>query len=62
MEVKEKIEKIMSEKNMTVEDLAAAIGVSASSLRLVLKDKGIVSKYAVEKIDKYAADNGVAFD
>ncbi len=62
MEIKEKIEKIMAEKNITVEDLAAAVGISPSTLRGVVKGKGNLSKYGVEKIDKYCADNGIKFE
>ncbi len=62
MEVKEKIEKIMAEKNLSVAELAQAVGVSQGSLNMVLKGKSSLSKYGVEKIDKYCADNGIAVD
>lgn len=60
MELKERIERIMFEKNLSVEELAKEVGLSVSVLRNVLKGKGTLSKYGKDKLDAYCADNGVS--
>ncbi len=62
MEITEKIEKILAAKNITVEQLAEAVGISPSTLRLAAKGKGSLSKYGVEKLDKYCADNSITLE
>ncbi len=62
MEIKEKIEKILAAKNITVEQLAEAVGISPSTLRTAAKGKAGLSKYGVEKLDKYCADNSITIE
>ncbi len=62
MEIKEKIEKILAAKNITVEQLAEEVGISPSTLRTAAKGKTSLSKYGVEKLDKYCADNAVTLE
>jgi len=60
MDIKEQIENIISVKNLSVEELAEEVGISASVLRNALKGKGSVSKYGKEKIEKYCEENGIS--
>ncbi len=62
MEIQEKIEKITAAKNITVEQLAEAVGISPSTLRRAATGKGTLSKYGVEKLDKYCADNSITLE
>ncbi len=62
METQQQIEKILAAKGISVEELAAAVGISPSSLRTAAKGKTSLSKYGVEKLDKYIADNGISLD
>ncbi len=62
MENKEKIEKIIAAKGITVEELAAAVGISPSTLRNVAKGKIPLSRYGTEKLDKYCADNNITIE
>lgn len=55
----EKINKIMEVKGMTADEAADALGISRSSISSYLKGKGILSKYGVEKVDKYCEENGI---
>ncbi len=62
MEIKEKIEKVMAAAGLTAEQFAEAVGLSPSSVRSVLAGRGTISKYGVEKIDKYIADNNITIE
>ncbi len=59
METKSLIEKILESKGITAKELSAAVGISESSINGVLKGRGIISKYGVEKLNKYCLDNGI---
>ncbi len=62
METKTIIEKILEAKKFTVKELSDEVGISESSLNGVLKGRGIVSKYGVEKLNKSCADNGISLE
>ncbi len=62
MEITEKIEKILAAKNITVEQLAEAVGISPSSLRMAAKGKGKLSKYGEEKLDNYCKENSITIE
>ncbi len=59
MEPKSLVEKILEVKDITVKELSAEVGITESSLKAVLNGRGGISKYGVEKLNKYCSENGI---
>ncbi len=61
MEAKKVIETILN-AGVSVEELSAESGISASSLRGVLKGHGVISKYGIEKLKKYCEEKNISLE
>ena len=62
MTVLEKMKKVMQDKGISEQDLAAAIGVSKGAMHNWMKGVGKPSANAEAKFEKYCTDNGVSFE
>lgn len=62
MDIVEKMKKVMQDKAMTEQQLAEAIGVSKGAMHNWIKGVGKPSANAVQKFEKYCADNQIAAD
>jgi len=58
----EKMKKVMQDKGISEQDLAAAIGVSKGAMHNWMKGVGKPSGNAEAKLEKYCTDNGISFE
>ena len=62
MTAAEKIKKIVEEKGIAPDELAAALGVSKGALHNWLKGTGRPSANAQAKLEKYCTGNNIPFE